>query len=119
MIGRTRLCVGCFTLYPMFLLASFIAPLLGLPGGLPALAAGVVLAGSQAASAFGWTRKRWAKVLVKSMLGTGLALAVHGTLTTAWPAPAKVVALLALLGLALLSGIPRARRMKAWHDARA
>lgn len=117
-VAGVRVCVGCFTTFPVFLLAT--AALLVLP---PlawgwAMMLGLALAATQAISSAGFARWRWTKMLVKSALGTGLALVVVGTRAAPIAPLAKVAILLAALGLALASGIPRARRMRRAAVAR-
>lgn len=111
-IAGTRWCIGCFTTYPLFLAAStaLALGLMDLAWG-EALAFGLGLALLQAVSSLGWTRWRAAKVAVKTALGLGLALAVHGVLQAPWPRLAQVAALAAMLGLAALSARPRRRRI--------
>lgn len=111
-VAGARLCVGCFTTYPLFLAASTWLALVGLAG--PwwlGLAVGLPLAATQAASAAGWTGRKAVKVAVKACLGLGLALAVHGILQAPWPHLLQAVALGALLGLGALSAVPRRRRI--------
>ncbi|MEA3201191.1 MAG: hypothetical protein QOE90_2619 [Thermoplasmata archaeon] len=111
-VAGARLCVGCSTTLPVFLLAA-AALLLARPGPWWALAcAGVALGSSQALSAAGLARRRWQKALVKGALGAGLAMLVVGVRLAPWPALAKWGALCAALGLALASALPRAARMR-------
>ncbi len=111
-----RLCIGCFTTYPLFLAVSAwlaVAP----PGGAWSawLGAGLAMAALQAVSAAGLARLRWQKVVIKACLGAGLAAAVHGVLASPWPVLGQQAALLGLLALAMLSAVPRALRMRAAH----
>lgn len=111
-LGGVRLCVGCFTVYP-----AFVATLVLLVAAAPPapwwtwLAAGGGLALAQAASAAGWTRWRWLKATVKAMLGSGLALLLHGVVESPWPPALRAAFLLGLLSLAALSVLPRRRRL--------
>jgi hypothetical protein len=107
-----RLCVGCFTTYPTFLVASVVLAVLR-PAApwLALLAAGLALAALQAVSSLGWARWRWLKMAVKSALGAGLALAVHAVLVADLPDLAQAALLAGMLGLALLSTLPRRLRM--------
>ncbi len=108
-----RLCIGCFTTYPLFLVASTWLILAPPEGTWSAwLAGGLALASLQVVSSLGWARRRWQKVAVKSSLGVGLAAAVHGVLASPWPAVGQQAALLGMLGLAGASAVPRALRMR-------
>lgn len=113
LVAGRRLCIGCFTTYPLFLVASaYLA--LAAPAGVvwwAWLAGGFGLALLQSISSAGLARLRWQKVVVKSGLGLGLALAVHGVLAAPWSLVGKQAALGSLLLLALASVIPRRRRM--------
>lgn len=116
LVRGVRYCIGCFTTYPTFLAAS--ATLVAFPvASTPALLAGAALALAQAVSAAGLARTRALKAAVKTCLGVGLALVVAGILSAAWLPALKVAALLAVLGLAWLSTIPRARRMRKARGA--
>jgi hypothetical protein len=111
-MAGVRVCVGCLTLAPGFLLAS--AAFAFNPELVPwdlALLLGAGLALVQVVSALGWTRWRWAKVAVKSCLAVGMALAFHGILASPWPPAVQIGALAVLLGLALASTLPRRRRI--------
>lgn len=113
-----RLCIGCFTTYPVFLAASAwlaLAP----PGGAWSawLLGGLGLAAVQGVSAAGLARLRWQKIAVKTSLGLGLAAAVHGVLISPWPLLGQQAALLGMLVLAGASAIPRALRMRAHGDS--
>ncbi len=115
-VGAVRLCVGCFTTYPVFLLVSAWLAFSALaPGGAGLLAIGLPLAAVQGISSLGWARVRAVKVAVKASLGLGLALCVHGVLTSGWPRLAEAGALFLLLAAAWLSALPRARRMRVWQ----
>ncbi|HET6404031.1 MAG TPA: hypothetical protein VFH78_05240 [Candidatus Thermoplasmatota archaeon] len=116
LVRGLRLCVGCFTTYPVFLLASALLVAFTPPSGL-ALLAGVALAGLQGLSSAGLARTRALKATVKTALGLGLALVVSGIHSAAWPPAAKVAALLGVLALAWLSALPRARRMRKARGA--
>lgn len=110
-IGDARWCIGCFTTYPVFLLASAILVALT-PLWASALGIGGALALAQAISSAGLARSRAAKIVVKAALGLGLALLVSGIHSAPWPPAAKLACYAALLALAWASTIPRARRMK-------
>ncbi len=111
-IAGMQLCIGCFTTFPLFLLATPILAATGLPGPRWApIVAGLALASLQAISAAGLARHRATKIAVKTALGVGLALAVVGLRDAPWPASARAFAMLALAGLAWASTIPRRRRM--------
>lgn len=113
-VRARRLCVGCFTVFPAFMVALAVVQL-ALPAGLgtPAawMASGTGLAGLQAISSAGWARRRWAKVLVKASLGVGLAALVHGVLGSGWPHLTQGAVLTGVVALASLSALPRRRRM--------
>jgi hypothetical protein len=114
-----RWCVGCFTAWPAFLAVSGILLLAQPVAWAPLLPAGLALAAAQGLSSLGLARRRAQKAAVKAALGAGLACAVSGVVLSPWAPPLKAAALGALLALALLSSLPRARRMAAWHAARA
>lgn len=118
-IGAARLCIGCFTTYPMFLVVVGYL-FLSQPGvsWAAAVSVGLAAAGLQGISSAGLARARIAKVTVKAGLGLGLALFVYGVLTSPMPAGLQFLALAAVLVLAVLSAVPRARRMRA-HCASA
>lgn len=103
-VGATRLCVGCFTVYPVFLGALWT-----LAAGAPDaawwgwLAIGAALSTAQGVSSAGRARRRSHKIAVKSALGLGLAMVVHGTRVAPWPDAAKVALLVGVLALAALS----------------
>lgn len=111
-VGGVRLCIGCFTTYPVFLLVVGLTLAFPLPWAL-ALAAGLVAASAQAISSAGLARRWWLKAGVKTLFGAGLALLVHGVRAAPWDARVKTLALAFALALALASAIPRARRMRA------
>ncbi|MEK6985978.1 MAG: hypothetical protein AABX89_06325 [Candidatus Thermoplasmatota archaeon] len=114
-----RWCIGCFVTWPVFLAVSGVL-LLAQPIGWPvALAVGGVLACAQVASSKGWARRRSQKVAVKAAFGTGLAFAVSGVVLSPWNPATKVLALGALLVLAFVSTMPRARRMREWLAQRS
>lgn len=106
-----RLCVGCFTTYPVFIAMLTVAMAIAVPWHL-GLALGLGFASLQAISSAGLARRRVLKVTVKACLGTGLALAVHGVLAAPWPDLVQWMLLAGLLALAGLSALPRARRMR-------
>lgn len=112
-VRGARLCVGCFTTHPAFLLAT-LAFLVAPPGlaWSSALLVGAALACLQAISSAGLARRQWMKVIVKTALGVGLALVVLAAREAPWPPAARAGILLAALGLAMASAIPRARRMR-------
>jgi hypothetical protein len=110
-IGSWRLCVGCLTVFPMFL-ATLAALWLFPLGWQVELACGAPLALAQAVSSAGWTRWRWLKVLVKAATGVGLAALVHGVMATGLPEPAQSAIVAGLAGLAVFSTLPRARRIR-------
>ncbi len=108
-----RLCIGCFTTYPLFIAASaYLA--LSAPGGAwwVWLAGGLTAASLQAISSAGLARLRIQKAAVKAALGLGLAAAVHGVLVSPWPVLGQQMALGGMLLLALASAIPRSLRMR-------
>ena len=113
-VRGARLCVGCFTTYPVFLLATaallLLAPLAG--AWWAWLAGGAAMASAQALSSAGLARRRWMKATVKTLLGAGLAALLHGVLASPLPDWGQVLLLLGTLGLASLSTIPRTRRMR-------
>jgi uncharacterized membrane protein YgcG len=107
-----RLCVGCLVVFPAFLLLlPFEALILRAIGWQASLAGGLGLALMQGVSALGWTKRRWMKVLVKSALGSGLALFVIGVRAAPWSVYLQAAAIGAVLVLALASTLPRRRRM--------
>ncbi len=113
-VAGWRLCIGCFTTYPIFLAASAWLALAHPAGPWWAwLAAGLAVAFAQAVSSAGLARMRWQKVVVKTCLGLGLAAAVHGVLISPWPVLAQQVALVGMLAVAMLSAVPRALRIRA------
>lgn len=115
LVRGARWCVGCFTTYPVFLVAMAI--LIAWPlGWMTSLLLGAVLACAQLVSSAGLAKRRLVKVLVKGSLGVGLALLVSGVHQAPWPPAVKLASLLALLGLAWLSAVPRARRMAKHHE---
>ncbi len=80
-IGRHRLCLGCFTSYPLAVAIVLIWWLAGLPGEwYHHLSAGFLAGSAQLASLKGLTRTRTAKVAVKTALGFGFGLATVGVL---------------------------------------
>lgn len=114
-----RLCIGCFTTYPVFLAAVsallLVAPVPGpwwawVLGGLGAACA-------QALSSAGLAKRRWMKATVKTLLGAGLAAYVHGALASPLPDWAQAGLLLLALGAAYASTIPRTRRMRKARKA--
>ena len=110
MLGA-RWCIGCFTAFPLF---ALLTPLLALWPVLPwhlGLASGLAMASAQAVSSLGLARTKAMKVLVKSSLGAGLALAVASIHLSPWPPILQAVALLALAAAAWASALPRRRRM--------
>jgi hypothetical protein len=106
-----RLCAGCFTLFPIFLVGLAWLAFHPLPWPM-ALAAGLPLALAQGVSAAGWTRWRWLKVTVKASCGAGLALVVHGLAVAPGPEWLRSTALVSVAGLAFLSTKPRSRRIE-------
>lgn len=111
-LAGLRLCVGCFTTFPVFLAAATVLAFVALPGPYWAwLVGGIALALVQGISAAGLARARAAKVLVKACLGAGLAVTVFAIRAAPWPPMVQGAALLALAGLAFASTIPRRRRM--------
>lgn len=110
MRGR-RYCIGCFTTFPLFVLATAVLALAAPPWRL-ALAAGALLALAQAVSSAGLARTRAAKASVKASLGLGLALLLAGVRGAPWPVVGKLGALALVASLAWLSTVPRARRMR-------
>lgn len=111
-----RWCIGCFTTYPVFLVATALL-IAFTPASTPALLVGIALALVQVVSSAGLARTRLLKALVKTCLGLGLALVVSGIHSAAWPPALKVGALLATLALAFASTIPRSRRMRRARGA--
>lgn len=110
-VAGLRLCVGCFTTHPVFVLASALLLLAPLAWA-TSLALGIALASMQLVSSAGLARWRALKATVKACLGAGLALLVHGTLASPYAAGAKWAVLLAALALALASTLPRSWRMR-------
>ena len=110
-VNGARWCIGCFTTYPVFLVATALLIAFTPPWGV-SLALGMALAATQAISSLGLARRRWVKILVKGALGVGLALVVSGIHSSPWSPAWKVGALRAALGLAYLSALPRAKRMR-------
>lgn len=117
-LGSSRWCIGCFTTYPVFLLA-FALLLAASPPWTVALLAGGALAALQGISSAGLARRKWMKVLVKTSLGVGLALVVTGIHSAPWPTAAKLGGFLAALALCWLSALPRARRNARRHEGHA
>jgi hypothetical protein len=109
-----RLCIGCFTTYPVFLAA--VAALLvaaPLPGPWWAwVLGGLGAASAQALSSAGLAKRRWMKATVKTLLGAGLAAFVLGALASPLPDWAQAGMLLLALGAASLSTLPRTLRMR-------
>ena len=117
-VGGARWCIGCFTTHPAFMLAS--AALLVVPlASATALAVGALLSAFQGVSSAGLARWKTLKIAVKASLGVGLALVLHGVRQAEWSPAWKVAALAGVLALALVSAIPRARRMARARAARA
>lgn len=110
-VAGLRLCVGCFTATPAFLLALAAAWLWPLPAAV-AVPLGALLASAQALSAAGWTTTKARKAAVKASFGAGAGLLLHALLAAPWPEQAKSFALAAAGLLALASTWPRARRME-------
>ncbi len=111
-VAGLRLCVGCTTTFPLFLLLTPILATTGLPGPWWApLAAGLALASTQVISAAGLARRRATKFAVKAALGVGLALAVVALREAPWSPLLRGLAMLALASLAFASTLPRRRRM--------
>lgn len=119
-VGGHRLCIGCFTTFPLFVVAAgslfLVQP--AIPWGL-ALGIGSLLASAQAASAAGLTTTRSRKASVKAALGLGLALYVYGVLTSPFSGSGQFALLGAALLLAMLSTVPRRRRMERERLLRA
>lgn len=112
-IREVRLCIGCFTTYPVFLSTFWVLAMATPPGDPHAwILLGLGLASLQGISSAGLTNWKWSKILVKSALGLGLAVFTYGVLSTTWPAWGKWVTLLAAIVVALASAVPRARRMR-------
>lgn len=116
-VRGVRLCVGCFTTYPAFLLAATALAFLPALPWTHLLGWGVLAALAQAVSSAGLARTRLRKGLVKASLGAGLAMVTWGVHGAPWPPAWKLAALLAALGLAYASAIPRARRMRRTRRA--
>lgn len=110
-VRGARLCVGCFTTYPVFVVAAFALSFASMPWT-ALLAAGGALALAQLVSSAGRARTRGVKAAVKTSLGLGLAALVWGVHGAPWPVAWKLGALLVLLAAAFASAIPRARRMR-------
>lgn len=115
-LGAWRFCIGCTTVYPVFLVASLILAF-GDVGGTPAfwILLGTGLALAQLVSAAGKARRRWQKALVKTCLGTGLAAVFHGVLVSSLSPGAQTAVLLGVLVAAFATAIPRALRMRCTH----
>ena len=120
-VGAWRLCVGCFTTYPVFLLVvAALLPFAPVPGPWWAWAGGGLLAAlGQTVSSAGLAKRRWMKATVKTLLGAGLAAFLHGVLASPLPRPLQAGLLLAALAGAWASAIPRARRMREARRAAA
>jgi hypothetical protein len=108
-----RLCIGCFTTYPVFLTSASALVWWRIDAWPVLLAVGGLLAVQQGWSSLGLARWRPAKVVVKTCLGLGLALLVHGVLAAPWTVRTQSLVLLGFLGLAAASAIPRSLRMRA------
>jgi hypothetical protein len=109
-VAGARLCVGCFTAYPVFA-ATFLAAWLWPVPAAVAWPAGLGLAALQAISTAGWTRWRWLKVAVKAGLGAGAALLAHAILAASWAPLLKSLAVAAGGLVALASAQPRLARI--------
>ncbi|MHB8586273.1 MAG: hypothetical protein ACYDDF_10630 [Thermoplasmatota archaeon] len=109
-IRGVRLCIGCFTTYPVLIAATFAAWSFA-PDWHAALLAGALLAGLQGISSAGWARWKMAKIMVKASLGTGLGLLTWGLHAAAAPLWMRVCGLVTIVALARLSAVPRSRRL--------
>ncbi|MES2156084.1 MAG: hypothetical protein V4510_13200 [bacterium] len=112
-MGGMRICIGCATTFPAFIVAAALLAVVSVPGPWwVLLATGLALASMQAISAAGWARRRWAKVCVKVALGAGLALSVVALRLAPWPLALRALAVVGVAVLAWASTIPRRRRMQ-------
>lgn len=112
-VRGVRFCVGCFTTYPTFLVATLAMALTWPFEPIATMVAGGLAAAAQALSSAGLARRRWQKVLVKSLLGAGMALLTRGTLDAPLAPATKTIILLGLIALSSLSALPRAMRMRS------
>jgi hypothetical protein len=114
-----RLCIGCFTTLPIFMILSAYL-FLAQPDlqWIPLVGTGYLLASFQVVSSLGRARTRRSKAIVKAALGTGLALVVYGVLISPLLPIAQFTIFGVTLLLAKLSALPRAARMRrAGHHA--
>jgi hypothetical protein len=115
-VAGLRLCVGCFTAGPVFLLAFVAARLWSVPAAV-AWPAGLLLGLAQLLSTLGWTTTKARKIAVKAALGVGAALLLNQVLAAPWPQPVKSFVVAAGGLLALSSTWPRAERMQRLASA--
>lgn len=111
-VAGVRLCVGCFTAWPMFLAALGLLALLRPLPWHTLVVAGVLVGSVQLLSTAGLTKWRWLKVAVKALLATGAAAVVVGVESAPWPRPVKTAVVLGLGGCLLVSTLPRQWRIK-------
>lgn len=72
---------------------------------------GLVAGSAQLLSVAGWTRSRPAKVMVKVLVGGGLAFTMWGRFQAPSGIVVKAVCVAALCIVILASGVPRAQRL--------
>lgn len=112
-VGSVSLCLGCWTAYPVA--AVLLVGLCWLaPGPWWAwLASGLVVGSTQFLAIAGWTATRRRKMLVKALLGVGLACTVYGIMAAPWSVWWQLAALAGGASVAGLAMVPRGLRMRA------
>lgn len=113
-VGRVRLCVGCFTAYPIAILTSLAVIGLHPPVAWPwILGLGITLGLVQVVSFAGLARTKAAKVAVKAALGLGIGLTVAGTFLAPWNWGARWALLLGFAAAGTVGLLPTVPRMLA------
>lgn len=112
-IANLRLCVGCFTAYPSFLLALMVLPLAPVTWQ-TWMILGPLAASAQILSSLGLAHHRWMKATIKCLLGGGLGAIAVGTVASPWPLASKWGFLFLVVCGAFASTIPRMRRLQAY-----
>jgi len=113
-------CASCIAMAAGFLAASSVlAWAVPRPDNASVFVAGGIVVGAlaQSLSALRFTTTKRRKILVKTLVGFGVAAALFGLAVVAWPAWLRTAVFVAAATMAALLAVPRVRRLREmWHQ---